>query len=87
MHISDGNSISILAEIKNITRNQDSYFYRIDEDSNALKYIKAGANGFLSKMSEEEEIKSYFKNASRWRIYFGYYASFIVEFYEKPKVD
>lgn len=57
-HFPDGNSISILAEIKKISpETKILIFTGIDEDSNALKYIKAGANGFLSKMSEEEEIK------------------------------
>ncbi len=33
-------------------------FTGIDEAANALKFLKAGANGFISKMSEEEEIKN-----------------------------
>jgi DNA-binding NarL/FixJ family response regulator len=32
-------------------------FTGIDEATQSLKFINAGANGFLSKLSEEEEIK------------------------------
>lgn len=33
-------------------------FTGIDEAANTLKFLKAGANGFISIMSEEEEIKN-----------------------------
>lgn len=57
-HFPDGNSLSILKEIKTICPEIRILIYTgIDENTHALKYIKAGANGFLSKMSEEIEIK------------------------------
>lgn len=55
-HFPDGNSLTILPEIKKIRPEMKILIFTgIDEDTHALKYIKAGANGFLSKMSEEEE--------------------------------
>lgn len=57
-HFPDGNSLSIIPEIKKIRPQiKILIFTGIDERSHCLKYINAGANGFLSKMSEEEEIK------------------------------
>ena len=57
-HFPDGNSLSIIPEIKKIRPQiKILIFTGIDERSHSLKYINAGANGFLSKMSEEEEIK------------------------------
>lgn len=58
-HFPDGNSISILPEIR---RTQPEIkiliFSGIDENSQALKFLNAGANGFLSKLSEEETVKN-----------------------------
>lgn len=55
-HFPDGNSLTILPEIKKIRPEMKIIIFTgIDEDTHALKYIKAGAHGFLSKMSEEEE--------------------------------
>ena len=57
-HFPDGNSLSILPEIKKLRPDiKILIFTGIEEQTNALKYINAGANGFLSKMSEEEKIK------------------------------
>ncbi|MCS3529855.1 response regulator transcription factor [Chryseobacterium sp. JUb7] len=57
-HFPDGNSMTILPEIKKISpETKILVFTGIEEDKYALKFINAGANGFLSKMSEEEEIK------------------------------
>lgn len=54
----DGNSLAILHEIKKIRpETKILIFTGIDESSQSLKFISAGANGFLSKMSDEEEIK------------------------------
>lgn len=59
VHFPDGNSLSILPEIKKISpETKVLIFTGIDESTQALKFISAGANGFLSKMSEEEEIKN-----------------------------
>lgn len=57
-HFPDGNSITILSEIKKINPEiKILIFTGIDENTQSLKFINEGANGFLSKMSEEEEIK------------------------------
>lgn len=56
-HFPDGNSLSIIPEIKKISPNTKILvFTGIDESTQSLKYLNAGANGFLSKMSEEKEI-------------------------------
>ena len=58
-HFPDGNSITILPEIKTLAPEiRILIFTGIDEAANALKFLKAGANGFISKMCEEEEIKN-----------------------------
>ncbi|CAD7800593.1 Response regulator UvrY [Chryseobacterium aquaeductus] len=58
-HFPDGNSITFLPELNEINpETKILIFTGIDEGANALKYINAGADGFLSKMSEEEEIKN-----------------------------
>ncbi len=57
-HFPDGNSLSILSEIKNIRPEiKILIFSGIDENTQSLKFINAGANGFLSKLSEEEDVK------------------------------
>ncbi len=54
----DGNSLTILPEIKKLNPNlKILIFTGIEENIHSLKYINAGANGFLSKMSEEDEIR------------------------------
>ena len=54
----EGNILSLLPEIRKIKPDiKILMFSGIDEETHALKYINAGANGFLSKMSDEEEIK------------------------------
>jgi DNA-binding NarL/FixJ family response regulator len=56
-HFPDGNSLTIIPEIKNINPEiKILIFSGIDEAAHSLKFIKAGANGFLSKLSEEEEV-------------------------------
>lgn len=58
-HFPDGKSITVLEQAKNINSNiKILIFTGIDETAHALKYINAGANGFLSKMSEEDEVKA-----------------------------
>jgi len=57
-HFPDGNSLSVIADIKLLRPEMRILIFTgIDEEINTLKFINAGANGFLSKMSEEEEIK------------------------------
>lgn len=54
----DGNSLSILPEIKSLNPEiKILIFTGSEENLHALKFINAGANGFLSKLSEEEEIR------------------------------
>ncbi|WP_300671826.1 response regulator transcription factor [Soonwooa sp.] len=58
-HFPDGNSLNIIGEIKSINPDLKILIYTgIDEQTHSLKFIKAGANGFLSKLSEESEIKN-----------------------------
>lgn len=58
-HFPDGNSLSILSEIKTIRPEiKILIFSGIDENTQSLKFINAGANGFLSKLSEEDDVKN-----------------------------
>lgn len=58
-HFPDGNSLSIIPQIKNASpTTKILIFSGIDESTQALKFINAGANGFLSKLSEEEDVKT-----------------------------
>ena len=55
----DGNSLNVLPEIKKISPDTKILIFTgIDEGPQSLKYLTAGANGFLSKMNDEEEIKN-----------------------------
>lgn len=57
-HFPDGNSLTVLPEIKRICpETKILIFTGIDENTQSLKFINAGANGFLSKMSEEDTVK------------------------------
>lgn len=54
----DGNTINTIPIIKSIQPNvKILIFSGLDEDIYALRCINAGVNGFLSKLSTEEEIK------------------------------
>ncbi|MEY8759014.1 LuxR C-terminal-related transcriptional regulator [Chryseobacterium tongliaoense] len=57
-HFPDGNSLSIISKVKSINPDiKILIFTGLEEELYALKFIKAGANGYLSKLSEEEEIR------------------------------
>jgi DNA-binding NarL/FixJ family response regulator len=57
-HFPDGNSLHILPQMKSINPDlKVLVFTGLEEDLHGLKFIKAGANGYLSKLSEEEEIR------------------------------
>ena len=57
-HFPDGNSLNVIPEIKKISpETKILIFTGIEESTYSLKFISAGANGFLSKLSEEEDIK------------------------------
>lgn len=58
-HYPDGNILSHLAEIRQQQPRIRILIYTgIDEQTQALRYLNSGANGFLSKMSEEEEVQN-----------------------------
>lgn len=68
--LQDGNCLNILAEIKRIQPEiKILMFTSFEEETYALKFIQAGADGFLSKLSSEDEIK----NAIEQLITKGYY--------------
>lgn len=55
----DGNSLSIIPTLKKMHPDlKILIFSGYDEEIYAIRYINAGANGFLSKISSEEEIKN-----------------------------
>ncbi|WEK69664.1 MAG: response regulator transcription factor [Candidatus Chryseobacterium colombiense] len=57
-HFPDGNSLSLLAELKKIRPEMKILIFTgIDESTYSLRYLNEGADGFLSKMNEEEEIE------------------------------
>ena len=57
-HFPDGNSLHILPDMKKINPDiKILVFTGLEEDLHGLKFIKAGANGYLSKLSEEEEVR------------------------------
>lgn len=59
----DGSSLNTIPQILEI--NPDAkvlIFTAFDEDLYALRYIKAGASGYLNKLSEEGEIKKALQN-------------------------
>ncbi|RKS97950.1 LuxR C-terminal-related transcriptional regulator [Chryseobacterium defluvii] len=75
-HFPGGNSLHILPQIKSVNPDiKILIFSGLEEDLYALKYINAGANGYLSKLSEEEEVKW----AIRSIIHKGKYVSAVVQ--------
>lgn len=57
-HFPDGNILHTLPEIrKACPGSKILIFTGIEESAHALKFLNAGANGFLSKLNEEEEIR------------------------------
>jgi len=59
----DGNSLNIIAEIKNIQPDiKILIFSAYDEDIYAMRYLNAGASGYLNKGSNEEEMKNALNN-------------------------
>lgn len=54
----DGNSINVIPEVKKINPEiKILIFSAFDETVHALRFFNAGANGYLNKLSEEDEIK------------------------------
>lgn len=59
----DGNSLSIISEIKVLQPDlKILIFSAYDENLYALRYLNAGASGYLSKGSNEEEMKQAFQS-------------------------
>ncbi|WP_284653067.1 response regulator transcription factor [Flavobacterium terrisoli] len=59
----DGNSLNIIADIKTIQPDiKILIFSAYDEDIYALRYLNAGASGYLNKGSNEEEMKHALKS-------------------------
>lgn len=57
--LQDGNSISIIPEFKQLQPDvKIMMFTSFEEENYSLKFINAGADGFLSKLSEESEIEN-----------------------------
>lgn len=55
----DGNSLSIISEIKQIKPEiKILIFTSFEEENYSLKFINEGADGFLNKLSEEAEIQN-----------------------------
>lgn len=58
-HFPDGNSLNLIPEIKKLRPEiKILVFSGIDENTQSLKFINAGADGFLSKLSEEDDVKA-----------------------------
>lgn len=58
----DGVSLSVIPEIKKIQSNiKILIFTSLEEENHSLRFIEAGADGFLAKLSEENEIVSAIK--------------------------
>jgi DNA-binding NarL/FixJ family response regulator len=68
----DGSSLNLLPTLKKIQPDlKILIFSGYDEDIYAVRYLSAGANGYLSKLSSEEEIKHAIKTVMT----FGKYTS------------
>jgi len=59
----DGNCLSIIKEIKITQPNiKILIFSSFEEEIHAVRYINEGADGFLNKLSDEDEIQNAIKN-------------------------
>ncbi|REC47493.1 response regulator transcription factor [Chryseobacterium pennipullorum] len=85
-HFPDGNSLHILPQMKIANPNlKILIFTGLEEDLHALKFIKAGANGYLSKLSEEEEVRAAILNFIEKGEYFSDLSrSLMVQFVFNP---
>lgn len=58
-HFPDGNSLHLLPQMKRVNPDiKILIFTGLEEELHGLKFIKAGADGYLSKLSEEEEVRN-----------------------------
>lgn len=59
----DGNSLNIITDVKSIQPEvKILIFSAYDEDIYALRYLNAGASGYLNKGSSEDEMKNALKS-------------------------
>jgi DNA-binding NarL/FixJ family response regulator len=57
-HFPDGNSLHILSQMKDANPDiKILIFSGLEEHLHALKFINGGANGYLSKLGEEEDLR------------------------------
>jgi len=57
-HFPDGNSLHILSQMKDANPDiRILIFSGLEEHLHALKFINGGANGYLSKLGEEEDLR------------------------------
>lgn len=79
INISGGNSTSMIEKVRKVNKKINILMFSAYEESNyALRYIQAGANGFLSKEAPEEDMAEavnsllktgkYFSNAVKEKI-------------------
>lgn len=87
-HFPEGNSLHILPQMKSINPDiKILIFTGLEEDLYALKFIKAGANGYLSKLSEEEEVRDAVTHFIEKGEYFSDLTrNLLVQFIYDPKV-
>ncbi|SHF84005.1 response regulator transcription factor [Chryseobacterium sp. OV279] len=85
-HFPDGNSLHILSQMKAANPNiKILVFTGLEEDLHVLKFIKAGANGYVSKLSEEEEIRQAISDMVQKGEYFSALSrNLMVQFVHNP---
>ncbi|SFN40146.1 two component transcriptional regulator, LuxR family [Chryseobacterium oleae] len=85
-HFPDGNSLHILSQMKAANPNiKILVFTGLEEDLHVLKFIKAGANGYVSKLSEEEEIRQAISDIVQKGEYFSALSrNLMVQFVHNP---
>lgn len=87
-HFPDGNSLHILPEMKNANPHiKILVFTGLEEDLHVLKFIKAGANGYVSKLSEEEQIRQAISDMVHKGEYFSAVSrNLMVQFVHNPEL-
>ncbi|MDR2206877.1 MAG: response regulator transcription factor [Flavobacteriaceae bacterium] len=76
----DGISLSVIPEIRKIQPEiKILIFTSFEEENFSLKFIKAGANGYLSKLGEENEIKLAIENIAEKGEYYPPFTQKLLE--------
>lgn len=85
-HFPDGNSLHVLPKMKIANPNiKILVFTGLEEDLHVLKFIKAGANGYVSKLSEEDEIRQAISDIVHKGEYFSVLSrNLMVQFVHNP---